>query len=237
MRIIPAIDILGGKCVRLTRGDYSTSKIYNQDPLEVAKEFEDYGLKYLHLVDLDGAKKKRVVNFRVIERISSGTGLRIDFGGGIRSDEDLKIVFNSGAFQATGGSIALSSPLTFLDWLALYGNEKIILGADSRNRNIAINGWGEDSDKDVVEFISGYCSKGVLFTICTDINKDGLMSGPATDLYKEILASTSLNLIASGGISSVRDIEDIREAGCEGLIIGKAIYEGRITLKELRNLC
>jgi phosphoribosylformimino-5-aminoimidazole carboxamide ribotide isomerase len=237
MRIIPAIDILGGKCVRLTRGDYSTSKIYNEDPLEAAKEFEDKGLKYLHLVDLDGAKNKRVINYRVLERISSKTSLIIDFGGGIRSDEDLKIVFGSGANQVTGGSIAVTSPATFIDWLDRYGKEKIILGADSKNHKITFSGWNENSETDVMEFIAEYCSKGVLYSVCTDVEKDGLMAGPATDLYREILSSVKLNLIASGGISSIKDIEDVREAGCEGVIIGKAIYEGRIKLEKLRDLC
>ncbi len=237
MRIIPAIDIMGGKCVRLIRGDYSTSKIYNEDPLEVAKEFEDNGLQYLHLVDLDGAKSKKVVNYRVIERISSKTGLIIDAGGGIRSEDDLKIVFESGASQVTGGTIALTSPLIFLDWVNRYGKEKVILGADSKNNKISINGWIEDSEKDVVEYITDYFSKGVLYSICTDIEKDGTMSGPATDLYRRILSSVKLNLIASGGISSLKDIEDVRESGCEGVIIGKSIYEGQIRLKELRYLC
>jgi phosphoribosylformimino-5-aminoimidazole carboxamide ribotide isomerase len=237
MRIIPAIDILGGKCVRLTRGDYSTSKIYNEDPLEAAKQYEDYGFRYLHLVDLDGAKNKKVMNYRVLERISSKTGLIIDFGGGIRTDEDLKIVFGSGASQVTGGSIAVTSPSTFADWLSRYGKEKIILGADSKNHKISISGWSENSETDVVDFIAEYCSKGVIYSICTDIEKDGLMSGPATDLYREILSSVKLNLIASGGVSSIKDIEDIKETGCEGVIIGKAIYEGRIKLNELKDLC
>lgn len=237
MRIIPAIDILGGKCVRLTRGDYSTSKIYNEDPLEAARAFEDNGFRYLHLVDLDGAKNKKVMNYRVLERISSKTGLIIDFGGGIRTDEDLKIVFGSGASQVTGGSIAVTSPSTFADWLSRYGKEKIILGADSKNHKISISGWSENSETDVVDFIAEYCSMGVIYSICTDIEKDGLMSGPATDLYREILSSVKLNLIASGGVSSIKDIEDIKETGCEGVIIGKAIYEGRIKLNELKDLC
>ena len=237
MRIIPAIDILYGKCVRLTRGDYATSKIYNEDPLEVARQFEDNGIRYLHLVDLDGAKNKRVINYKVLERISTRTGLIVDFGGGIRSDDDLRIVFNSGASQATAGSIAVTSPSLFTDWLLQYGKEKIILGADTKDHKITFEGWSEHSDKDVVEFISGFFSKGVLYTICTDTEKDGLMEGPATDLYREILASVKINLIASGGISSIKDIEDVKEAGCEGVIIGKAIYEGRIKPDQLKDLC
>lgn len=237
MRIIIAIDIIDGKCVRLTRGDYATKKIYNEDPLEVARMIEDNGLKYLHLVDLDGAKSKKIINPAVLEKISSKTGLIIDFGGGLRSDEDLKIAFSSGASQVTGGSIAVSSPSIFLDWIKKYGNEKIILGADSKNRKIATEGWTEKSEENIIPFISGYSSKGLLYTICTDIDKDGMLKGPATELYREILCNTKINLIASGGISSIRDIEDVKEAGCEGVIIGKAIYEGKIKLKELRDIC
>ncbi len=237
MRIIVAIDIIDGKCVRLTRGDYGTKKIYNKNPLEVAKEIEGSGINYLHLVDLDGAKNKKITNYKVLELISSKTDLNIDFGGGIRSDEDIKIAFSSGARQVTGGSVAVASPSVFLEWLATYGNERIILGADCINRKIATNGWSEKSDEDILSFISGYWTKGVKYTICTDVDKDGMMKGPATDLYKEILNSVSISLIASGGITSVKDIEDLKESGCEGAIIGKAVYEGKITLKELRRLC
>jgi phosphoribosylformimino-5-aminoimidazole carboxamide ribotide isomerase len=237
MRIIAAIDILDGKCVRLTRGDFSTSKIYNEDPLEVAKEMEDNGIRYLHLVDLDGAKSKMIVNYRILGKIASRTSLKIDFGGGIRSDNDLKIAFIYGAQQVTAGSIALSSPVKVLDWLSEYGNEKIILGADSKDRKITINGWQQDSETDVISFISDYCSKGIKYTICTDVEKDGLLKGPATGLYKEIISNVRVDLIASGGISSLDDIIEIKEAGCEGAIIGKAIYEGNIKLKELRDIC
>ena len=237
MRIIVAIDILDGKCVRLTRGDYGTKKIYNENPLEVAKEIEDNGIDYIHLVDLDGAKNKKITNYKVLELISSKTGLNIDFGGGIRSDEDLKIAFSSGAKQVTGGSIAVTSPSKFLEWLATFGNEKIILGADCIDRKITTNGWAEKSDEDIIGFISGYCSKGVKYSICTDVDKDGMMKGPAKELYKEILDSVEISLIASGGITSVKDLEDLQESGCEGAIIGKAVYEGKITLKELRTLC
>jgi phosphoribosylformimino-5-aminoimidazole carboxamide ribotide isomerase len=237
MRIIAAIDILGGKCVRLTRGDYSKKIIYKEDPLEVAKEMEDCGIRYLHLVDLDGAKNKMIVHFRILEKIASQTSLEIDFGGGIRSDNDLRIAFSSGAKQVTAGSVVLSSPSLVLDWLLRYGNEKIILGADSKDRKIVINGWQQESDSDVISFISEYCSKGIKYAICTDVEKDGLLKGPSTDLYRDILKSVKVDLIASGGISSMDDIIEIKEVGCEGVIIGKAIYEGKIKLKELRDLC
>lgn len=237
MRIIVAIDILDGKCVRLTRGDYGTKKIYNENPLEVAKEIEDNGIKYIHLVDLDGAKNKKITNYRVLEVISSKTGLNIDFGGGIRSDEDLKIAFSSGAKQVTGGSVAITSPSKFLEWLSTFGNEKIILGADCIDRKVMTNGWTEKSEEDIISFISGYYSKGVRYSICTDVDKDGMMAGPATELYKEILNSVKIGLIASGGITSLKDIEDLRVSGCEGAIIGKAVYEGKITLKELSGKC
>lgn len=237
MRLIIAIDILGGKCVRLSRGDYNTKKIYSEHPLEVAKEIEDSGIEYLHLVDLDGARNRKIVNYRIIEQISSKTALKIDFGGGIRSEEDIDIAFSSGARQVTGGSIAVSSPTLFLEWLTRFGNEKIILGADFINRKIVTGGWVEKSDEDIISFVTNYAEKGVRYTICTDVNKDGMLMGPSTDLYKEILESAAINLIASGGITSLKDIEDMRSVGCEGAIIGKAIYEGRIKLKDLRELC
>jgi phosphoribosylformimino-5-aminoimidazole carboxamide ribotide isomerase len=237
MRIIAAIDILDGKCVRLTRGDFSKKTIYNEDPLEVAKEMEDSGIKYLHLVDLDGAKSKMIIHFRILEKIASQTRLQIDFGGGIRSDDDLNIAFSSGAMQVTAGSVVHSSPLLVLDWLLKYGNEKIILGADSKDRKIVINGWQQESDSDVISFISEFCKKGIKYAICTDVEKDGLLKGAATELYREIISKVKVDLIASGGISSIDDINEIKEAGCEGAIIGKAIYEGKIKLKELRDLC
>jgi phosphoribosylformimino-5-aminoimidazole carboxamide ribotide isomerase len=237
MRIIPAIDIIDGKCVRLTRGDYSMKKIYNEDPLEVAKAFEDAGLQYLHLVDLDGAKNKKVINYRILEKISGRTALKIDFGGGIRMDDDLRIAFSSGASQVTGGSIAVTDPALFLDWIGKYGNEKIILGADCIDRKIATAGWSERSETDVVDFIKDYCSKGVKYSICTDINKDGMMNGPATLLYKEIMENVKVDLIASGGVTTIKDIEDLIETGCEGIIIGKALYEGKIKLTDLKKLC
>ena len=237
MRIIPAIDILGGKCVRLTRGDFSTKTVYNDDPLEVAKEMEDNGIRYLHLVDLDGTKSKMIVHYRILEKIASQTSLEIDFGGGIRSYNDLRIAFGSGARQVTAGSIAHSSPALVLEWLSKYGNEKIILGADSKDSKITINGWQQESESDVISYISDYSSKGIKYVICTDVEKDGLLEGPATDLYREIISAVKVDLIASGGISSLDDIIEIKEAGCEGAIIGKAIYEGKIKLKELRDLC
>jgi len=237
MRIIPAIDIIDGKCVRLTQGDYNAKKIYNEDPLEVAKEFEDNGLRFLHLVDLDGAKMKRIVNHKILERIAVKTRLSIDFGGGIRSDEDLGIAFRSGASQVTGGSVAVISPSTFILWLERYSADRIILGADSRNRQVSINGWAEQSGEDIISFISGYASKGVKYSICTDVEKDGMLAGPSVELYREILGSVKINLIASGGISSTEDIEILKVSGCEGAILGKAIYEGKIKLKDLRDLC
>ena len=253
MRIIPAIDIIEGKCVRLSKGDYDTKKVYNEDPLEVALAYEDHGIKHLHLVDLDGAKSKRVVNHRILETIASKTGLQIDFGGGIKSDEDLHMVFESGASQATGGSIAVKSRNTFLNWLEHYGSDKIILGADCRDGNISVSGWQEDSSEAVVPFIKGYQKKGIQYVICTEISKDGMLAGPAFDLYQEILKKTSrvettvgpsgvedreipgINLIASGGISGMNELPRLAELGCEGVIIGKAIYENRIALKDLEN--
>jgi len=237
MRIIIAIDIIDGKCVRLTRGNFAEKKVYNEDPLEVAKEIEDNGLKFLHLVDLDGARNKKITNFRILEKISRNTNLSIDFGGGIRSGEDLKIAFSSGADQVTGGSIAVKSPSVFLGWLAKYGSGKIILGADSRDRKIAIDGWTEPSEEDILSFISGYVSKGVRYCICTDIDRDGMLGGPAAGLYSEILKSVNINLIASGGISSLKDIDELKAAGCEGAIIGKAVYEGKLKLKDLKDIC
>lgn len=237
MRIIVALDIIGGKCVRLTRGDYSTKKIYNEDPLDLALRLEDHGINYLHLVDLDGAKNKKIENIRVLEKISWKTKLKIDFGGGLRTYDDVITVFNAGARQVTAGSIAVNSPALFLEWLKKLGQEKIILGADCYDRRISTGGWLETSDKEIIEFISDYKLKGVKYTICTDIKKDGMMQGPSTLLYKEILEKVKINLIASGGISSVKDIEDVRKAGCEGVIVGKAFYEGKITLKELSKLC
>jgi phosphoribosylformimino-5-aminoimidazole carboxamide ribotide isomerase len=237
MRIIVALDIIGGKCVRLTRGDFNTKKVYNEDPLEIARQIEDNGLKYIHLVDLDGAKNKKIENLNVLEKIAWKTNLKIDFGGGLRSYEDLITVFNAGARQITAGSIAVTDPHLFMEWLTKLGQEKLILGADCIDRKVSTGGWLEHSDKDIISFISDYRSRGVKYTICTDIKKDGMLQGPSIALYKEILETTAISLIASGGISSYKDIEDLREAGCEGAIIGKAVYEGKLTLKELGRQC
>ncbi len=237
MKLIPAIDVLNGKCVRLSQGDYNTRKVYNENPLEVAREFEDNGIQYLHLVDLDGVRAKHIVNYKVLASISSGTNLKVDFGGGLKSDEDLKIAFDCGANQITAGSVAVNNPDLFLKWLNRYGNEKIILGADFRNRKIAINGWLESTVLDVIEFIKSYEANGIRHVICTDIARDGMLQGASNTLYIEILEKTKVSLIASGGVSSIKDLETLKETGCEGAIIGKAVYEGKITLKELRKLC
>lgn len=236
MRIIPAIDIINGKCVRLSKGDYATKKVYNENPLEVAKMFEDHGVKFLHLVDLDGAKASHIVNYKVLETIASKTNLKIDFGGGLKSDEDLQIAFESGANQITGGSIAVKNPLLFKGWLQKYGSNKIILGADANNEKVAVGGWLEESDKDLIPFIQNYEKEGVRYIICTDILKDGMLEGPSFDLYQKILNETkNINLIASGGISTYEELPKLAEMGCEGTIIGKAIYEHKISMKEIEN--
>jgi phosphoribosylformimino-5-aminoimidazole carboxamide ribotide isomerase len=237
MRIIPAIDIINGKCVRLTKGDYNTEKIYNHDPLEVAKEFEAHGIQYLHLVDLDGARAKQIINYKVLQAITSKTQLKVDFGGGIKSNEDLKIAFENGASQITGGSIAVSNPALFIEWIEQYGPNKIILGADYKQRKISTQGWLENSELDVIDFIITYEAKGIQYVISTDISKDGMLEGTSNELYAEILRKTNIQLIASGGVSKIEDLEILKEIGCEGAIIGKAIYEKRISLKELSKLC
>lgn len=234
MRIIPAIDIINGKCVRLTQGNYSTEKVYREDPLDAAKEYEDIGIQFLHVVDLDGAKSNRIINYKTLYKIASQTSLKIDFGGGLKSDEDLKIAFENGASQITGGSIAVKNQELFLSWLSTFGSDKIILGADCNHRIIATQGWTESSSFEVVDFIKEYENKGIRYVICTDISKDGTLKGPSTDLYNEILQSSSINLIASGGVSSLDDLHMLKEIGCEGAIIGKAIYEGKIKLNELK---
>ncbi len=235
MRIIPAIDIIDGKCVRLTKGDYATQKTYRDNPLDVAREFEDHGIRYLHLVDLDGARSKHIVNHSVLRQITEGTSLQVDFGGGIKSDEDLRIAFENGAAQITGGSVAQQQPELFLQWLEHYGAERIILGADSHHRKIATQGWQKQSQEDVVDFIASFATKGVAYVICTDISKDGMLQGPSVELYREILSGSDIRLIASGGITSMADLETLQAIGCEGAIIGKAIYEGHIRLKELQS--
>ncbi len=234
MRIIPAIDIIEGKCVRLTKGDYSTQKTYNENPLEVAKEFEANGIQYLHLVDLDGAKSSRIINHKVLAQIATKTNLKIDFGGGLKSEEDARIAFESGANQITGGSIAVKNPDVFTGWLTKYGADKIILGADCKNRKIATHGWLETSEIDVIDFVKEYEQKSVINCICTDVAKDGMLQGPSVALYLDILSKTTVNLIASGGVSSMNDLYRLKEIGCEGAIVGKAIYEGNISLKELQ---
>lgn len=237
MRIIPAIDIIDGKCVRLTKGDYNTTKIYNENPLEVAKMFEEVGIKYLHLVDLDGAKSKQIINQKVLENLASKTNLQIDFGGGIKSINDVKIAFDSGAKQITVGSLAVQKPELMIDWIKEFGTDKIILGADCKNRKIATNGWLENSDLDIIDFIQEYEKNGIKYGIVTDIEKDGMLSGPSFQLYEEILSETKIALIASGGITTIEDVIKLRKLGCEGAIIGKAIYEGTINLKDLNELC
>lgn len=266
MRIIPAIDIIEGKCVRLSKGDYDTKKIYNENPLEVAKEFEAHGIQYLHLVDLDGAKSKHIVNHKVLEQIASNTNLKIDFGGGLKTDDDLKIAFESGASQITGGSIAVKNREVFTGWIAKHGADKIILGADATDEKVAVSGWQEESKEELLPFIQNYQKKGITYVICTDISKDGMLQGPSFELYRKILESTNnhnlsvrtksrtnedlstypdsaghrslkgtsdLKLIASGGISTFEELPKLAEMGCEGTIIGKAIYENRIRLKQL----
>ncbi|MDC0957622.1 1-(5-phosphoribosyl)-5-[(5-phosphoribosylamino)methylideneamino]imidazole-4-carboxamide isomerase [Flavobacteriaceae bacterium] len=237
MRIIPAIDIIDGKCVRLSRGDFNTKTIYNDNPVEVAKMFQDSGIQSIHLVDLDGARASRIINYRILEQIASRTDLQIDFGGGLKSNEDLKIAFESGAHQVTGGSIAVKNPEVFENWIALYGSKKIILGADCINLNIAISGWQEVTDIDVSTFIMNYLSKGVQYVICTDVSKDGMLCGPSFDLYKHILTNSDkkIKLIASGGISTFEELPKLLDLGCEGVIIGKALYENRISLKQLES--
>lgn len=235
IQIIPAIDLIEGKCVRLTQGDYGQKKIYNENPLEVALQFEDAGLKRLHLVDLDGAKAKKVVNWKVLERIASKTSLRVDFGGGVQSDDDLKIAFESGAKQVTGGSIAVKQPDLFEHWLKTYGGEKIILGADAKNEKIAVSGWEEGTSIWVYDFVEEYVEKGVQYTISTDVAKDGLLQGPSFDLYKNLQDKCpDLNIIASGGIAGIEDVEKLAEMNIYGVIIGKAIYENRISLADLQ---
>ena len=237
MKIIPAIDLMEGKCVRLSQGDFGTKKIYNENPLEVAIEYEDNGIEYLHLVDLDGAKSNKIVNYKALERIASKTNLKIDFGGGLKSNNDLKIAFESGAQQITGGSIALQKPELFTSWIQKYGSTKIILGADCLNRKIATNGWLQTSEIDVLELIEKYEKQGIQYVICTDISKDGMLSGPSIALYKDLISSTNIKLIASGGVSNLEELYELKALGCEGAIVGKAIYEGKITLKQLRALC
>lgn len=234
IELIPAIDIIDGKCVRLSQGDYNSKKVYNDNPVEVAKEFEAQGISRVHIVDLDGAASHHIVNYRTLNRIAEQTSLSIDFGGGIKSDDDLAIAFDNGAQMVTIGSIAVKSPELFLKWLNKYGNDKIILGADVKEKKIAVNGWKEDSIQELMPFLDDYLHKGVYKVICTDISMDGMLQGPSTGLYKEILELfPDTYLIASGGVSSLDDIIALEEAKVPAVIFGKALYEGRITLKDL----
>ncbi len=235
MRIIPAIDIIDGKAVRLSQGDYGRKKIYNESPLEVAKAFEANGIKSLHLVDLDGARAQKIVNWAILNDITSKTSLKVDFGGGLKTEEAVKIAFDNGANQITGGSIAMLQPELFKSWLSTYGSDKVILGADVKNEKIAINGWEDCTTQDLFPFIQGYSESGIEYVICTDISKDGMLAGSSIELYKNIrLKFPELKLIASGGVTNRIDLEELSEMGCEGVIIGKALYENRITLKELQ---
>ncbi len=234
---IPAIDIVGRKCVRLAQGDYSASKIYSDDPLKIAKEFERAGIKRLHVVDLDGAKNKHIVNVDILKTITSETNLKVDFGGGIKTDEDIRIAFECGAAMVTVGSVAVTDRSLFERWLEEYGPERIILGADVRDGKVSVNGWKEDTDNDLVPFLEYYVSKGVKNVLCTDISKDGMLSGPAFDLYSKVMhVFPEINLIASGGISSVDDIRELDRLGVPSVVFGKAYYEGKITLDDLKTL-
>jgi phosphoribosylformimino-5-aminoimidazole carboxamide ribotide isomerase len=234
IELIPAIDIIGGQCVRLTKGDYDQKTVYRDSPAEVAKEFEDLGFKRLHVVDLDGAKSKHIVNDAVLKSITTETNLIVDFGGGIKTDEDIEKAFASGASMVTVGSIAVTHPELFMGWLEKYGAERMILGADVRHGKISINGWKEDSEEDLLPFLKKYIDAGVRNVLCTEISKDGTLSGPAIDLYKEIMAAyPELHLIASGGVSSIDDIQALDKAGIPSVVFGKAIYEGKINLNEL----
>ncbi|WP_106830908.1 1-(5-phosphoribosyl)-5-[(5-phosphoribosylamino)methylideneamino]imidazole-4-carboxamide isomerase [Parabacteroides pacaensis] len=234
IELIPAIDLIEGKCVRLTQGNYDSKIVYNEDPLEVAKMFEDYGIRRLHMVDLDGARAGHIINYRVLERVATRTSLIIDFGGGLQQEDDLEIAFESGAQMVTGGSIAAKDPATFISWIQKFGSNKIILGADAKDKKIAIHGWETTTEKELIPFIQEYYEQGITKVICTDIKKDGMLQGPSIDLYKEIKEAIPLiYLIASGGVSSIKDIEDLIEAGIPAVIFGKALYEGKIKLKDL----
>jgi len=232
--IIPAIDIIDGQCVRLTKGDYQTKKMYNENPLEIAKQFENAGIKRLHMVDLDGAREKHIVNWAVLEEVSKNTSLHVDFGGGLQSNEDLRIAFDCGANQITAGSIAVRNEAVVLEWIAKHGSDRIILGADVIDEKITISGWQEKTEIDLSTLVSKYMQVGIKTVICTDVSKDGMLEGPSFDLYSKIKKQfPELNIIASGGISSIEDVERLNELGIDGVIIGKALYEGRIDLQEL----
>lgn len=237
MQIIPAIDLINGQCVRLTQGDYQSKKVYATDPLEVAKQFEAAGIKRLHIVDLDGAKAKHIINHRVLENIANHTNLVIDFGGGLKSDEDVRIAFDCGAHQITGGTVAVKNKEMMLRWIEQYGGEKIILGADVNQQKIAVSGWQEQSDLDLFDFLADYLTHGIQYVICTDIAKDGMLQGPSVALYQNILTRfPQVKLIASGGIASLSDLQELKTIGCHGAITGKAIYEGKINLEALKTI-
>lgn len=237
MIIIPAIDIIDGKCVRLSQGDYAQQTVYHHNPVDVARQFEAAGITHLHVVDLDGAKAQHIINHHVLSAITTHTKLQVDFGGGVKTDADIQLAFASGAAQITAGSIAVKSPETVSRWLSTYGPEKIILGADVQGENIAINGWQQNSDVYLYDFLQAYIQQGIQYVICTDISKDGMLQGPSLDLYKNILARfTQLKLIASGGVSCIDDLHALKQAGLYGAIVGKAFYEGKIALHELANL-
>ena len=232
IELIPAIDIINGKCVRLTKGDYSQKTVYRDSPTDVAKEFEDLGFRRLHVVDLDGAKSKHIVNIAALRGITENTKLTVDFGGGIKTDDDLQQAFEAGASMVTVGSVAVTYPELFAEWLGKYGADRMILGADVRNGNISINGWKEDSDKALLPFLAQYVDMGVKNVLCTEISKDGTLSGPALELYSELMkAYPTLHLIASGGVSSLDDIQALNDAGTPAVVFGKAIYEGKINMK------
>jgi phosphoribosylformimino-5-aminoimidazole carboxamide ribotide isomerase len=235
IELIPAIDIIDGKCVRLSQGDYNTQKVYNESPLEVAKEFEANGIRRLHVVDLDGAKSSHIVNYKVLDQLAGHTSLTIDFGGGIKTDEDLTIAFEYGAQMVTLGSIAVKNPDLFKSWLHKYGAEKIVLGADVKDNRISVNGWKEESQQELLPFLDGYTQEGIRKVLCTDISRDGMLQGPSIDLYKQIMAQfPDMHLIASGGVSGLDDIIRLDEAGIPAVVFGKALYEGRITLNDLK---
>lgn len=234
IELIPAIDLIDGKCVRLTKGDYNTKKVYAEDPIAMAQYFEQMGFSRLHVVDLDGAKSKHVVNIDTLRNITSKTCLKVDFGGGVKTDEDLEKAFEAGASMVTAGSIAITHPELYLQWLSIYGAEHLILGADVRNGRVSINGWMEDSDVELPDFLCQFMDAGTKNVLCTEISRDGMLQGPATELYKSVLAAhPNCHLIASGGVSSLRDIELLEEAGIPAVVFGKAIYEGKIDLKAL----
>jgi phosphoribosylformimino-5-aminoimidazole carboxamide ribotide isomerase len=237
IELIPAIDIIDGKCVRLSKGDYNTRKVYAENPVDVAMAYEDHGIRRLHVVDLDGAASRHIVNYRTLDLIASRTSLIIDFGGGIKTDEDLVIAFDNGAEMVTLGSVAVKEPQLMQRWIEKYGQERIILGADVRDGRISTNGWKEDSPLELMPFLKDYTAKGITKVLCTDISRDGMLQGPAIDLYRQVMAEfPGMHLIASGGVSGIQDLEALQEAGIPAVVIGKAIYEGRISLQDLSRL-